>query len=93
MTHKPILVYSSPTRVPNRLAQPHISYVNIYESLSVPSVKGMDPYESISAALHLPPEESINKLGNSTKVRKSRICKYLNEFMLDVIRAPEGGTQ
>ena len=60
------------TRVPKRLAQPEISAVNIYESSSMPSVKAMDTDELSSAALHLTPEEEINKLGESAKVDNSR---------------------
>ena len=57
------------------------------------SLKGMDPYEASSTALNLPPEEWINQVGDSDKVRNSISWQYLTEFMLDVIRAPEGETQ
>ena len=49
-----------PTRGPNRLAQPRSADNNIYESSSMPIVKGMDQDETISEALHRPPEEGIN---------------------------------
>ena len=59
----------------------------------MPSLKGVDPVKASSEALHLPPEEWINQVGESTKVRNSKIWQYLTEFMLDVIRSQEGGTQ
>ena len=84
---------SQPTRGPKKLAQTDSSDVNICESSSMPSVKGMDPEEASSADLHLPPEEGINQFGESAKVSNPRSCQYLTEIRLDVIRAPEGGTQ
>ena len=56
LTCKPILVESHPTRGTNRPTQHGISDVNIYESLSMPSVKVFDPIEASSASLCLPPE-------------------------------------
>ena len=53
----------------------------------------MDPDESGLVDLHLPPEEGINQLGDSDKVSNIRGFQYLTAFMLDVIRAPEGGMQ
>ena len=75
-----------------RLDQPNSSPINIYESSSIPIVKGMDPYEASSTALHLPTEEWINQVGDSEKVRNSIRWHYLIEFMLDVIRAPWQGS-
>ena len=82
-----------PTRVPKRLIQPNSSSVNLDESSYRPSVKGMDPVESSSASLHLPPEVGINQVGESDNVSNSRSWQYLTELILDVIKALEGGTQ
>ena len=57
------------------------------------SVKVMDPYEASSEALHLPPEEGIYQVGKSAKVINYQSWQHLTEFMLYVIRGPEGGTQ
>ena len=48
----------------------------------------MDPEEASSAALNLHPEDDINQVVESAKVRNSRSWQYLTEFMLDVIRSP-----
>ena len=53
----------------------------------------MHTYEASSAYIQLPPEEGINQVDESANVRNSRSWKYLTGVMLDVIRAPEGGTQ
>ena len=78
---------------PTRLAQHNSSAVNLYESSSMSSLKVMDPVEAISAHLNLPPEEDINQVDESDKVSNSRSCKYLTEFILDVIKVPEGAKQ
>ena len=52
------------------------------------SVKGMDADEVSSAALNLHPEDEINQVLESAKVKNSRIWKYLTEFMSNMIRAP-----
>ena len=57
------------------------------------SVKGMDPDEASSVALYLTPEVGINQVGESAKLINSRSWKYLIDFMLDMIRALEGGTK
>ena len=77
LSHTPILLESHPTRVPKRLAQPDSLAVDLDESSSMPSVKGMDPDNASSAALHLPPEEGINQVGDSSKVRNSISWQYL----------------
>ena len=59
----------------------------------MPSVKGMDPDEASSEALHLPPEVVINQVGEIYKVSNSRSWQYCTELILDVIKAPEGRTQ
>ena len=93
LTHTPRLGESHTTRVTKRLTQPKISAVNLDESSSIPNVKGMDPDGASSTDIHLPPEEGINQVVDSAKVRNYRSCKYLTEFMLDVIRNSGGGTE
>ena len=88
LTRTPIMGEYHPTMVPNRLTQPYSSAVNLDESSSMPSVKGIDPYEASSAALHLLSEEVINKVCDSAKLSNSIICQYLTELILDVITAP-----
>ena len=56
-------------------------------------VKVMDPVDSSSVAIHLPPEVGINQVVESDKVRNSTRWQYLTEFILYVIKAPKGGTQ
>ena len=80
----PILGEYHPTKGPNRLAQPESSAVDLDESSSMPSVKVMDPDEAS-------PEDL--QVGESDNVINSRSWKYLTEFMLDVIRSPEGWMQ
>ena len=79
--------------VPKRLDQPDSSPVDIYESSSMPSVKGVDICEVSSEALHLLLEEGINQVCERVKIINSRSWKCLIELMLDVIRVPEGGMQ
>ena len=93
MTHTQRQEESHTRRGNKRLAQPDSLAVNIDESSPIPSVKGMDTDEASSAALNLPPEEGITKLGDSDKVRNSSSWQYLTEFMLDIIRDTYGGTQ
>ena len=59
----------------------------------MPSVKVMDIVDAISAAPNLPPEVDINQVGETDKVSNSRSYKYLTEFILDVIKVPEGVNQ
>ena len=73
----------------NRLTQPEISAVNRDELSSMPSVKGLDKIEASSAALHIPPEVGINKVGESNNFINSISWKYLTKFILDVIKASE----
>ena len=53
----------------------------------------MDQIEARVAALHLTPEVGINQVSEIDKVRKPISCQYLTKLILDVIKAPEGGTQ
>ena len=62
LTRTPRLGESHPTRGPNRLTQPNISAVNLYESSSMTIVKGIDTVEASSADFHLPPELGINQV-------------------------------
>ena len=55
----------------------------------MPSGKDMDPYESSSAALFIPPEKWINQVGYSAKVSNYISWQYLTEFMVYVIKAPK----
>ena len=57
------------------------------------SLNGMDPVEVISSDLHLPPQVGFKHVGESDKVSKSISWQYLTEFILDVTKSPEGGTQ
>ena len=57
------------------------------------SVNGMDSVETISSALHLPPEVGINQVGESDSSGNSISLQYLTEFILDVIKYTEVGTQ
>ena len=57
------------------------------------SEKGMDPLEASQPALYLTREIRIRQVGESDKVSKSISWKYLTEFILDMIKYPEGGTQ
>ena len=93
LTCTPRLGDYQPTRGPKRLAQPDRSDANLDESSSTPSLKGMDLDKASFSSLLLPIEEVINQVGDSVKVSKYISLKYLPEFMLDVIRAPEGQTQ
>ena len=88
LTHTPRLGEYQPKRVPNRLDQTNSSAVNLDESSSMTSVKGMDPVEASSSALHLPPYVGINRVVESDKVSNSSSWKYLTEFILDMIRYP-----
>ena len=88
MTHTPRLGEYQPKRVPDSLDQTNSSAVNIDESSSMTSVKGMDPVEASSSALHLPPYVGINRVVESDKVSNSSSWKYLTEFILDMIRYP-----
>ena len=54
-------------------------------------MKGVDKIEASSSDLHIPTEELINQADDITKVRNSKIWKYITDFMLDMIRATEGG--
>ena len=72
----PRLGESHPIRGSKRLDQPKISDVNLYESSSMASVKGMDPVEASSEALSFPPEVGINQVGESDKVSSSSSCQY-----------------
>ena len=53
----------------------------------------MDPYEGGSEALRISLEAGISQVGESEKVSNSISWKYLTEFILDVIKAPERGMQ
>ena len=88
MTHTPRLGEYYPTRGPKRLDQTNSSDVNLYESSSMTSVKGMDPVEANLSALHIPPEVGINQVVEIDKVRNSSSWKYLTEFILDMIKDP-----
>ena len=57
------------------------------------SMTVLDPVESNSEALQLPPKEGINQVGDSSKVRNSNILQFLTKFMIDVKRATGGVTQ
>ena len=57
------------------------------------SVKGMDPLEASSSAIHLPSEVGINQVVKSEKVINYSSWKYVPELFLDVIKDSEGGTQ
>ena len=59
----------------------------------MPSAKGMDPLEASQPVIYLTPEIRIRQVGESDKVSKSISWKYLTEFILDMIKYPEGGTQ
>ena len=72
MTRTPILGESQSTRVPNRLAKPSISDVNLDQYSSMPSMKGMDTVEASSEYILLPTEVGINQVGESDKVSNSR---------------------
>ena len=48
LTHTLRLGYSKTTRVPKMLNQPKISYVNLDEYLSMPTVKYVDIYKASS---------------------------------------------
>ena len=93
MTRTPTLGESHPTRVPKRLAETDISAVNLDKSSSMTSVKGMDPLEASSSAIHLPSEVGINQVFKSEKVINYSSWKYVPELFLDVIKDSEGGTQ
>ena len=82
--HTPILGESHPTRVTKRLAQPDGSADNLDKSSSFPSFKGIDPYQSSSASLHLSPEEGIIQVGENAKVIKSISWQYLPEFTQEI---------
>ena len=75
MTHTPRLGDYHPTRGTKRLDQTNSSDVNLDESSSMTSVKGMDPVEANLSALHLPPEVGINRVVESDKVGNSSSWK------------------
>ena len=54
-------------------------------------MKGVDKVEASSSDLQIPPEEGINQADDIDKVINSKIWKYITDFMLDMIRATEGG--
>ena len=88
-----ILGESHPINGTKRLAQPKILAVNLDESSSMPSVKGVGPVESSSADIHLPPKVGIKQVGECEKLSNSKSLQYRTEFSLDVIKAPKGGKQ
>ena len=57
------------------LTQLVISAVNLDVSSPTPSLKVLDSVEANSVALHLPPEEGINQVGDSNKVINSNSCQ------------------
>ena len=93
LTLTPRLVEHQTTRGTKRFSQPDIPDVNLDESSHMTSVKGMDPAEASSAALHLSPASDIKQVGENEKVSNSNSWKYLTGFILDVIKSPEVGTK
>ena len=59
----------------------------------MPSVNGMDPDESSSAALNVPPEVGIIQVCESDNVSNYRSCQFPTELILYLIKYPEGGMQ
>ena len=89
MTFTPILGEYQPTKGIKKATKSERSDLNLDESSSILSVKGIYSVEAVSVGIKLPPSERNSQLGDSDNARNSNIWQYLTELMLDGIRKSE----
>ena len=93
MTFTPILGEYQPTKGIKKATKSERSDLNLDESSSILSVKGIYSVEAVSVGIKLPPLERNSQLGDSDNARNSNIWQYLTELMLDGIRKLENGNK